>query len=156
MSGQYNKYAGNQAARDFFWFYFSSIFPMKVAGGRIHSIHIAREIPSPHSLMTALLISHSFARESTEHLTGCGKKIWKFCGNVKTYYMQKIASHCKLICSQIDKTVSSTNISGMLFCCKKKVNQGWQNCCKKQQCILFLGLWLKACVTTSWLCCDCS
>ena len=106
--------------------------------------------------MTALLISHSFAHESTEHLTGCGKQIWKFCGNVKTYYMQKIASHCKLICSQIDKTVSSTNISGMLFCCKKKVNQGWQNCWKKQQCILFLGLWLKACVTASWLCCDCS
>ena len=70
--------------------------------------------------MTALLISHSFARESTEHLTGCGKKIYENFVAMLRHTMQKIASHCKLICSQIDKTVSSTKISGMLLCCKKK------------------------------------
>ena len=26
LLGKYNKYAGNQTARDLFWFYFSSIF----------------------------------------------------------------------------------------------------------------------------------
>ena len=85
---------------------------------------VAGEIPSTCPLMTALLISHSFARESTEHLTGCGKKIYENFVAMLRHTMQKIALHCKLICSQIDKTVSSTNISGMLLCCKKKVNRG--------------------------------
>ena len=60
--------------------------------------------------MTALLISNSFARESTEHLTGCGKKIYENFVAMLRHTMQKIASHCKLICSQIDKTVSCTKI----------------------------------------------
>lgn len=33
--------------------------------------------------------------------------------------MQKIALHCKLICSQIDKTVNSTNLSEC-FCAARK------------------------------------
>ena len=74
--------------------------------------------------MTALLISHSFAREGTEHLTGCGKKICENFVAMLRHTMQKIASHCKLICSQIDKTVSSTKIAGMLLCCKKKIQSG--------------------------------
>ena len=76
--------------------------------------------------MTALLISHSFARESTEHLTGCEKKYENLVAMLR-HTMQKIASHCKLICSQIDKTVSSTKISGMLLCCKKKIQSGMSN-----------------------------
>ena len=77
--------------------------------------------------MTALLISNSFARESTEHRTGCGKKKYENFVAMLRHTMQKIASHCKLICSQIDKTVSSTKISGMLLCCKKKIQPGVSN-----------------------------
>ena len=154
MSGKYNKYAGNQTARDFFWFYFSSIFPMKVAGGRIHSSQGNLQPPLLYDSPVNFPLFCPWKHWASDRMWKTNMKILWQCQDI--YYMQKIASHCKLICSQIDKTVSSTNISGMLFCCKKKVNQGWQNCCKKQQCILFWGLWLKACVTASWLCCDCS
>ena len=57
-------------------------------------------------------------------LTGCGEKKHDNYVAMLGHTMQKIALHCKLICSQIDKTVNSTNLSGMLLCCKKKFDQG--------------------------------
>ena len=37
LLGKYNQQAGNQIAKNFFWFYFSSTLPLKVARGHICS-----------------------------------------------------------------------------------------------------------------------
>lgn len=47
MPGKYNEQAGNQKARDFFQFYFSSIFPWKQPGA---TLVVARENPQAPAL----------------------------------------------------------------------------------------------------------